>query len=157
MREKIGPIATPDFIQNAPALPKTRSGKTRLAPLLTNILLLLCNICLLFSDPFREDHEANPPADRPQWEGPGRPFIPGWSQGGGGVVQPEVWSCSLNGHPRLHAMKRYKSIKQSQTAGSGSECLCALFGTEWKGRDIRAFKMIVLCEENINMNLNMID
>uniref|UniRef100_A0A8C6MB85 Acetyl-coenzyme A synthetase n=1 Tax=Nothobranchius furzeri TaxID=105023 RepID=A0A8C6MB85_NOTFU len=27
VREKIGPIATPDFIQNAPALPKTRSGK----------------------------------------------------------------------------------------------------------------------------------
>lgn len=26
MREKIGPIATPDFIQNAPGLPKTRSG-----------------------------------------------------------------------------------------------------------------------------------
>lgn len=26
VREKIGPIATPDFIQNAPALPKTRSG-----------------------------------------------------------------------------------------------------------------------------------
>ncbi|KAM6918629.1 acyl-CoA synthetase short chain family member 2 like [Xenentodon cancila] len=27
VREKIGPIATPDFFQNAPALPKTRSGK----------------------------------------------------------------------------------------------------------------------------------
>ncbi|XP_034410954.1 acyl-CoA synthetase short chain family member 2 like [Cyclopterus lumpus] len=27
VREKIGPIATPDFIQNAPVLPKTRSGK----------------------------------------------------------------------------------------------------------------------------------
>nr|XP_040026452.1 acyl-CoA synthetase short chain family member 2 like isoform X1 [Gasterosteus aculeatus aculeatus] len=27
VRERIGPIATPDFIQNAPALPKTRSGK----------------------------------------------------------------------------------------------------------------------------------
>uniref|UniRef100_A0AAQ4P9W4 Propionate--CoA ligase n=1 Tax=Gasterosteus aculeatus aculeatus TaxID=481459 RepID=A0AAQ4P9W4_GASAC len=27
VREKIGAIATPDFIQNAPALPKTRSGK----------------------------------------------------------------------------------------------------------------------------------
>ncbi|XP_026231259.1 acyl-CoA synthetase short chain family member 2 like [Anabas testudineus] len=27
VREKIGPIAMPDFIQNAPALPKTRSGK----------------------------------------------------------------------------------------------------------------------------------
>uniref|UniRef100_A0A8D0W3U9 Propionate--CoA ligase n=1 Tax=Sus scrofa TaxID=9823 RepID=A0A8D0W3U9_PIG len=27
IREKIGPIATPDFIQNAPGLPKTRSGK----------------------------------------------------------------------------------------------------------------------------------
>uniref|UniRef100_A0A665XAY2 Acetyl-coenzyme A synthetase n=1 Tax=Echeneis naucrates TaxID=173247 RepID=A0A665XAY2_ECHNA len=27
VREKIGPVATPDFIQNAPALPKTRSGK----------------------------------------------------------------------------------------------------------------------------------
>jgi acetyl-CoA synthetase len=27
VREKIGPIATPDFIQNAPALPKTRSGR----------------------------------------------------------------------------------------------------------------------------------
>uniref|UniRef100_A0A673BTN0 Acetyl-coenzyme A synthetase n=1 Tax=Sphaeramia orbicularis TaxID=375764 RepID=A0A673BTN0_9TELE len=27
VREKIGPIATPDYIQNAPALPKTRSGK----------------------------------------------------------------------------------------------------------------------------------
>nr|XP_055059570.1 acyl-CoA synthetase short chain family member 2 like isoform X1 [Misgurnus anguillicaudatus] len=27
VREKIGPIATPDFIQNAPGLPKTRSGK----------------------------------------------------------------------------------------------------------------------------------
>uniref|UniRef100_A0A8C1J179 Acetyl-coenzyme A synthetase n=1 Tax=Cyprinus carpio TaxID=7962 RepID=A0A8C1J179_CYPCA len=26
VREKIGPIATPDFIQNAPGLPKTRSG-----------------------------------------------------------------------------------------------------------------------------------
>ncbi|RXM35931.1 Acetyl-coenzyme A synthetase, cytoplasmic, partial [Acipenser ruthenus] len=27
VREKIGPIATPDFIQNAPALPKTRSAE----------------------------------------------------------------------------------------------------------------------------------
>uniref|UniRef100_A0A4W3J0B8 Acetyl-coenzyme A synthetase n=1 Tax=Callorhinchus milii TaxID=7868 RepID=A0A4W3J0B8_CALMI len=27
VRQKIGPIATPDFIQNAPGLPKTRSGK----------------------------------------------------------------------------------------------------------------------------------
>lgn len=27
VRERIGPIATPDFIQNAPGLPKTRSGK----------------------------------------------------------------------------------------------------------------------------------
>uniref|UniRef100_A0A4W5P740 AMP-binding enzyme C-terminal domain-containing protein n=1 Tax=Hucho hucho TaxID=62062 RepID=A0A4W5P740_9TELE len=27
VREKIGPIATPDFIQNAPGLPKTRSGR----------------------------------------------------------------------------------------------------------------------------------
>ncbi|KAL1021362.1 hypothetical protein UPYG_G00012330 [Umbra pygmaea] len=27
VREKIGAIATPDFIQNAPSLPKTRSGK----------------------------------------------------------------------------------------------------------------------------------
>ncbi|KAM4833208.1 acetyl-coenzyme A synthetase, cytoplasmic isoform X3 [Urocitellus parryii] len=27
IREKIGPIATPDYIQNAPGLPKTRSGK----------------------------------------------------------------------------------------------------------------------------------
>lgn len=26
VREKIGPIATPDYIQNAPGLPKTRSG-----------------------------------------------------------------------------------------------------------------------------------
>ncbi len=26
MREKIGAIATPDYIQNAPSLPKTRSG-----------------------------------------------------------------------------------------------------------------------------------
>jgi hypothetical protein len=29
VREKIGPIATPDYIQNAPGLPKTRSGKVR--------------------------------------------------------------------------------------------------------------------------------
>ena len=27
MRTKIGPFATPDVIQNAPGLPKTRSGK----------------------------------------------------------------------------------------------------------------------------------
>lgn len=27
MRTKIGPFATPDIIQNAPGLPKTRSGK----------------------------------------------------------------------------------------------------------------------------------
>lgn len=27
MRTKIGPFATPDVIQNAPSLPKTRSGK----------------------------------------------------------------------------------------------------------------------------------
>lgn len=27
VREKIGPIATPDYIQHAPGLPKTRSGK----------------------------------------------------------------------------------------------------------------------------------
>lgn len=27
VRVKIGPLATPDFIQNAPGLPKTRSGK----------------------------------------------------------------------------------------------------------------------------------
>lgn len=26
VREKIGAIATPDYIQNAPGLPKTRSG-----------------------------------------------------------------------------------------------------------------------------------
>lgn len=29
VREKIGPIATPDYIQNAPGLPKTRSGMFR--------------------------------------------------------------------------------------------------------------------------------
>lgn len=29
VREKIGPIATPDYIQNAPSLPKTRSGMSR--------------------------------------------------------------------------------------------------------------------------------
>ena len=29
VREKIGPIATPDYIQNAPSLPKTRSGMFR--------------------------------------------------------------------------------------------------------------------------------
>lgn len=29
VREKIGPIATPDYIQNAPGLPKTRSGMSR--------------------------------------------------------------------------------------------------------------------------------
>lgn len=29
VRGNIGPIATPDFIQNAPALPKTRSGNPR--------------------------------------------------------------------------------------------------------------------------------
>lgn len=33
MREKIGAIATPDYIQNAPSLPKTRSG--------INIVLLI--------------------------------------------------------------------------------------------------------------------
>ena len=27
VRKKIGPFAQPDFVQNAPALPKTRSGK----------------------------------------------------------------------------------------------------------------------------------
>lgn len=27
MREKIGPFAQPDYVQNAPGLPKTRSGK----------------------------------------------------------------------------------------------------------------------------------
>ena len=27
MRKEIGPIATPDFVQWAPGLPKTRSGK----------------------------------------------------------------------------------------------------------------------------------
>lgn len=27
MRSKIGPFATPDFVQEAPGLPKTRSGK----------------------------------------------------------------------------------------------------------------------------------
>lgn len=27
VRKKIGPFATPDFIQEAPGLPKTRSGK----------------------------------------------------------------------------------------------------------------------------------
>lgn len=27
MREKIGPFAQPDFVQEAPGLPKTRSGK----------------------------------------------------------------------------------------------------------------------------------
>uniref|UniRef100_A0A8C7IDJ8 Acetyl-coenzyme A synthetase n=1 Tax=Oncorhynchus kisutch TaxID=8019 RepID=A0A8C7IDJ8_ONCKI len=32
VREKIGPIATPDFIQNAPGLPKTRSGTCYLLP-----------------------------------------------------------------------------------------------------------------------------
>lgn len=40
VRERIGPIATPDFIQNAPALPKTRSGKhffkTNIHPLLSS-------------------------------------------------------------------------------------------------------------------------
>lgn len=35
VREKIGAIATPDYIQNAPGLPKTRSGKV--------ITLLECN------------------------------------------------------------------------------------------------------------------
>ncbi|MEQ2157362.1 hypothetical protein GOODEAATRI_001092, partial [Goodea atripinnis] len=41
VREKIGPIATPDFIQNAPALPKTRSGN------ICTFFLLLCSFVFL--------------------------------------------------------------------------------------------------------------
>uniref|UniRef100_A0A8C9VYS1 Acetyl-coenzyme A synthetase n=1 Tax=Scleropages formosus TaxID=113540 RepID=A0A8C9VYS1_SCLFO len=37
VREKIGPIATPDFIQNAPGLPKTRSGKVIMRRILRHI------------------------------------------------------------------------------------------------------------------------
>ena len=32
VREKIGAIATPDYIQNAPGLPKTRSGNVIFPP-----------------------------------------------------------------------------------------------------------------------------
>lgn len=39
VREKIGPIATPDFIQNAPALPKTRSGNRGAAGFQANMHL----------------------------------------------------------------------------------------------------------------------
>lgn len=48
VREKIGPIATPDFIQNAPALPKTRSGNRRNSFECHRALPLRGNIGLLF-------------------------------------------------------------------------------------------------------------
>lgn len=56
-------------------------------------LLPLSNIhpfIFLLEHHLREDHEANPPADRPRREGPGRPLHPRRPQGGGGTFQPEV-------------------------------------------------------------------
>lgn len=94
-------------------------------------------ICFFFLWLFREDHEANPQTDRPQREGSGWPFNPGWPQGGGGAVQPEMWSCSLNKHISLFlscVMQQWR-WRQSQTSSIGSECLCALFKTEWRGWD----------------------
>lgn len=35
VREKIGAIATPDYIQDAPGLPKTRSGKVTRAEMIS--------------------------------------------------------------------------------------------------------------------------
>lgn len=90
VREKIGPFAMPDFIQNAPALPKTRSGNGSVLSLNQHPLPLISSSVTSTSsssdsDLFREDHEANPAADRPQWEGPGWPFDPGWPKGRGGA------------------------------------------------------------------------
>lgn len=47
--------------------------------------LLSSSVTSTSLDPFREDHEANPPADCPQREGPGRPFDPCRPEGGGGA------------------------------------------------------------------------
>jgi len=41
VREKIGAIATPDYIQNAPSLPKTRSG-INIEWIIFVLLLLKC-------------------------------------------------------------------------------------------------------------------
>lgn len=38
VREKIGAIATPDYIQNAPGLPKTRSGNETMTMLVWGLL-----------------------------------------------------------------------------------------------------------------------
>uniref|UniRef100_A0A670JWZ7 Propionate--CoA ligase n=1 Tax=Podarcis muralis TaxID=64176 RepID=A0A670JWZ7_PODMU len=47
VREKIGPIATPDYIQNAPGLPKTRSGKIRILQYMLYILFLTACLKIL--------------------------------------------------------------------------------------------------------------
>lgn len=134
VREKIGPIATPDFIQNAPALPKTRSGNHLFTVTDTNIILLLSHHIITFSSPTdhlrREDHEAYLASDCTQRQRPGRPFDPGRPQSGGGALQPEMWSCGLNTSPPLrpslsvYLSKLYMTRVQMKTI---TECLWALF------------------------------
>lgn len=53
VREKIGAIATPDYIQNAPGLPKTRSGNEA----------ALCHVRRVRVPPPRSDMSFSPVAD----------------------------------------------------------------------------------------------
>lgn len=53
VREKIGAIATPDYIQNAPGLPKTRSGNEA----------ALCHVRRVRVPPRRSDVSFSPVAD----------------------------------------------------------------------------------------------
>ncbi len=67
-RKKIGPFATPDFIQSAPGLPKTRSGRILSSfPPEIQIILYFFSITLRYQHFFlfyRQNHETNPEANR---------------------------------------------------------------------------------------------
>lgn len=79
VREKIGPIATPDYIQNAPGLPKTRSGKLEssrdwdgLSPVVANVWMKVLKRAGISQHCYqlirgvwvtRQNHEASTPED----------------------------------------------------------------------------------------------
>ncbi len=60
VREKIGAIATPDYIQNAPSLPKTRSGINIGLFIIKALMFMMlkCSSVFFFLCFFREDHAS---------------------------------------------------------------------------------------------------
>lgn len=95
VREKIGAIATPDYIQNAPGLPKTRSGECVYVYVSVRVSWSKPKVVtpppfVYVCAPCRQDHAARPSQDRLRRARPGRRVHAGRLVGGGRTLPEPV-------------------------------------------------------------------